>query len=499
MRATRKHRIPKRHSRRRIKGGDFVGQGSYGCGYTNPGLKCEGNADIDPRAFSKIMRSDDATKEYELVRHIRIIDPRQLYSEYTSKPPCKVDPVSFNTYVKQKDRRGNYKCRFVTDDRPIERYRVLQSKNAGVALDTITHLDKESYVPFFSALENLFKGLVHYHSHNFYHMDIKAENVVIDKVGTRYRAKYIDFGFSLKMPVNIDEFNISTNYLRNYFAWPYDLRFIDTTHRITQDDYDTYVRKTIGMHRDGYIVPFNYLPRPWLLQVDGSNRVNVLFYLRDVIPRLNTLSPKDYLHTILSKTDVYSLGLLFSNIFFRIFRLIITRIEDQGTFFPFTCATSLNPLREFPPNLLPDDLNKYYTRVYETLGKPAVALITYMTHPNVFERVDAGVAHRLYREWLGILRGFMDKELDNIPSLIDFFPETEPDISPVAAPAAAPVAPAAAPVAPAADPLAAILAISSVTPPMQNLKAAFSIKRFGGGKYSNKRSRKNTYKRTKHV
>ena len=68
------------HTRRRLRGGKYIGEGSYGCTFTDPPLKCKSNATRrNASQLSKMMHANSATEELAKSNLFRAIDTTEQF------------------------------------------------------------------------------------------------------------------------------------------------------------------------------------------------------------------------------------------------------------------------------------------------------------------------------------------------------------------------------------------------------------------------------------
>ena len=210
--------MPKR-TRKSKKGGKFIGEGSYGCGFL-PSLKCVGRPRSDEISLSKMITiKSEAEKEFAISTPILQIDPKREYF-ITAEGMCEHD---------QSDIRPNNetdKCRKFPLKGPTY---LIMYENGGVDLSKL-NIPANLYPEFFVALTNLIEGLDQLHSNGMVHLDIKPDNMV-GKFYTdiqKYKIRYIDFGLSRQTATlsatdphieNIRNFNLKTPYP----YYPFDL------------------------------------------------------------------------------------------------------------------------------------------------------------------------------------------------------------------------------------------------------------------------------------
>jgi len=230
-----------------MKGGNFLGQGSFGC-VISPALQCNRKSkkysqshkgySIPRDDVSKIIsRTDDdkqdtVDNEIEVSNKLKHIDPNQKYFLYI-KENCKIRDVP-------KDRSNVASVRFLDDEsleiqvldkKKLDKYhcevdlklepRNLILSNGGKELGDVLHINaklhsssktkyksdysdeiemtKLFYKKFKHHAQSLLQGLYKLHKNNIVQRDIKIENLMIDwtsKTQDNVIVRYIDFGLS---------------------------------------------------------------------------------------------------------------------------------------------------------------------------------------------------------------------------------------------------------------------------------------------------------------
>lgn len=227
-----KHRRTKKRLRGGATGGALVGKGGYGCGFF-PGLPCSSSITSRHKSyFTKVMRSHLAQEEFALNENVRNIDPDMKFSIYPSKI-CKPTIENIKDYLKE----GISKCdanRLQLDEEALKRMIsmeelvFMQSPYGGPDLQTIFDkavkevLSLLTIYRMFEKFENVFKGLAHFHEHDFCHTDIKSYNIVCDA-----QCKFIDFGLARKSTAAIPRNDPFPFIIEKKVAnWPLDGYFV---------------------------------------------------------------------------------------------------------------------------------------------------------------------------------------------------------------------------------------------------------------------------------
>ena len=191
----------KRHQRkstRSRKGGIVLAQGTYGCVFSPP-LPCVGTGRPDNSNVTKLMLEGEARHEYEeLTRYAAIVSRIPNYTKYFIMSPiekCQVAASELTT----SDFSGS-RCDIASleevKSKPSE-YALIQMPNGGI--EARDYFRKGAYLTdegFKSAISNMVglleHGIVPMNKLGLYHLDMKSQNIVIDKKG---QPRIIDWGF----------------------------------------------------------------------------------------------------------------------------------------------------------------------------------------------------------------------------------------------------------------------------------------------------------------
>jgi serine/threonine protein kinase len=232
------------------RGGKYVGQGTYGCGFY-PALRCAGSVEREPGMFSKLMEEDTARDEFQQNKLLRLVDPEQKYLLYPLKF-CRVNRLFLN---KGDPNNNTSRCEGIFENIKNEGF-LLFFKNGGPDLSK-KNIAAGEYAAFFRDLLQLFEGLALLHQNNVVHLDIKEPNIVYETISAEppaFHFRYIDFGLSRDVKIPLQE-NDSVM-LATYFAYPYELRFAYpyfSKGQITRQSIDDYMRTNFNFKLDFFI------------------------------------------------------------------------------------------------------------------------------------------------------------------------------------------------------------------------------------------------------
>lgn len=294
----------RRHTRktRKHKGGAYVGEGTYGCGYI-PALRCEGEAERAPGMFSKLMDEDEAEAEYTIGQTwFKPVDPDQKYFLY----PLKKCPINQAVLPNPENDIDTCQDKFNSLDESL----ILQFANGGSDITKLP-LTAEDYMPYFAAFKNLFDGLLKLHDADIAHMDIKTANIVGQKdTPFSFQFRFIDFGLS----INADTMDYPINdrrYASTYAIWPFETRFITTGFndtKITDATVNNFFFEAVKYNRKFVPTDIYYSPG------DVYYKQTKTFF-KNVYNAFSKLDEDDKLPEAMKATDVYSLGIVLSTVY----------------------------------------------------------------------------------------------------------------------------------------------------------------------------------------
>ena len=338
MRKTRKQR----KQRKQLKGGRFVGEGGYGCTFTDPPLPCWDplwnpiHGPLPRRSsdqISKLMVSSAADKAMLKNRMFRDIDPTETYfisAGHTDR--CR--PVLSAPHINPSD--GLDKCEL--NPQTPDGLELVFFKNGGIDLNTIT-LSARDYAPFFKSLLNILEGMRLAHANNIVHLDIKPENIVSQRLPTgEFQTRLIDYDLAINLNRVSKRLHNDVQLLKNKYAfWPFETIFIspNTNYYVIPSPYDSssdkqqkqtnmgiYLSnwcKTVVNKRHNYSKGFVIGEgRPF--SKDGQCQIDAAYYLANYAPRINIDDSnfKNYLKSV----DLHMIGLTLGLVMNRFFNYL---------------------------------------------------------------------------------------------------------------------------------------------------------------------------------
>lgn len=213
-----------------FKGGKVFASGGFGCVF-RPALKCKGSNSTQRKEgyISKLMLNKYADKEEKLIKQaydvVRNIPNFKRYFLVYDYQVCEPEVLNSNDLLD-----FDNKCKGVLPDKAnyinshLYNYKIMTFPDGGIDIShwIDTYFDKYADMNFnrslniadllwnlnTSLVNLLYNGISKLQKYSYYHMDIKAQNVLTDKKGNS--AKLIDYGLAFK-----DNTNKVPNELKN--------------------------------------------------------------------------------------------------------------------------------------------------------------------------------------------------------------------------------------------------------------------------------------------
>ena len=206
---TRKHR----HFRRSNKmGGEAVAAGSYGCVFRPP-IKCANNETVPLSHISKLMYNNESVvkeveemnKVKEIIKTIPNNEKYFLVMNTTVCSPDKLTDADLNLFDEKCDLFTDKNITSKNVNSNLNKLKLITMPDGGMEVDDyIQNLlfnpnQREKYSSFIKInsglIDLLNNGIVPINKSGLNHMDIKGNNVLIDKLG---RVRLIDWGLACK-------------------------------------------------------------------------------------------------------------------------------------------------------------------------------------------------------------------------------------------------------------------------------------------------------------
>ena len=325
---------------------------------------------------SKLIDSKEANIEFADTRVLAALDPDNRYFSYPIKN-CNVEID--NLY---KDEVGTYidaiqECKADFNDEDYD-LKLLYSTYSGKRISKLK-LNHSNVPVLLTSLRNILEGVNILHTNNLVHLDLKSDNVLVTKTGDVLVPHIIDFGIMINIP---DFFSNRNSLLNSYYIWPIELKFLANNFLLVtsgvwmRPQIESYINPTLQEYRNNlhdYLLPYgipyhNFLYKDNVLDpVSGMRRDTPLgsIYNNDAtlkdlisnlsIPFLNSkiyewkkslpknpddlskvkLDPGtiqfDLYGKILKGVDIYSIGILFLEIYARyVGQVISTSVNIFG-------------------------------------------------------------------------------------------------------------------------------------------------------------------------
>jgi len=275
----------------------FVGEGSYGCVYKKPPLKCKGKTNFGPNQVSKLMYRTDADDEIRDYKILRQIDPTSIY--YPGAPNvCEVN---------EKQPRLD-DCSLLEENPNLSEYKLLFYKDGGIDLDDFVEEHLDNYLKtnpqkqtdlFFLNAHSLFMGLRLYINKNFIHHDIKPSNIVFDR--HTYSFKFIDFGLSVVKSKLVNNILKKQDYESFHWSYPMEVGFTNSNKPYFYENLNDEKIKTIEQDLIHLFVQSDKIKRSKEYKIKPSRYTHTTF--RYMIDYAETNTPETIESTIKSTMD----------------------------------------------------------------------------------------------------------------------------------------------------------------------------------------------------
>jgi len=383
----------------RKKGGKYLGEGTYGCVFGDPPLKCKGDKERSKNdVITKVMLTNNATKELSESELWKQIDPKQEFSISAIKM-CDFDK-EYNSKINQPE-----KClaRVNADERAFlkkERDKLLFYKFGGADLIKLKPHAK-NYKQLFMAILPLLKGLKLAHENNIVHLDIKRDNIVSKIENNKLVLRFIDFGLSLNLNTLDSDMPYYDVYSENsvfYQFWPPELGCFDNR-GVLDPDWRVIGRLDIHNHRYGKMSSLYNLP-------------GIETHLEDVYDMYTKVDFTNY-PKVFKSVDMYSIGVLLSSLLYSYFSHVLGSSRD-GSFNVFYYNAPIDKSSRFETlkskNWIKDEQILFHTKIYENISKPISKLISSLCNVDPNKRITISEAVKEYEKLVPAFEKYLNSK-----------------------------------------------------------------------------------------
>lgn len=298
-----------------VRGGDFFGEGTYGCTFAPPPACTSDQRDIvahkinPKKVLGKVFRNKSSMNtEIKSIEKIAKADPKQRYFIYAHSS-C---TTSVKEILKDKDAA---KCSYITSRvsrQPSKTFPMLNMTKGGMTLEDYIKKHKVSPRQFCIILIQILKALKILRKHGLVYHDLKFDNILYDP--STDDVKIIDFG--LMIPLN-DVYDLrKNNYLfSNYWLHPPEYRVFQELHKrhMTEDD----VRELAATNLKLLDIKFASTDHSSLQKIITKSawmypcKYDDAFvkYVMHITKSKNNSAALNHLKKQASKVDIYSLGI----------------------------------------------------------------------------------------------------------------------------------------------------------------------------------------------
>ena len=204
-----------------------IGEGTYGCVHKPP-LLCEGKTKAQNNKISKLMTTEDATKEMK--EYVLIENADRAKNFYLGKPTkCKLGAIASNVVPIAN-------CEIAKDVlKKYDNYSLLTMNDGGMDLKkfalkvkglTPTPANNTMMEKFWLEAHRILVGLKVFIDNDIVHHDMKQHNIVYNE--TKNRLNFIDFGLMTSKTKLITSLRNSSHWLADYhWSFPLEIAFLN--------------------------------------------------------------------------------------------------------------------------------------------------------------------------------------------------------------------------------------------------------------------------------
>ena len=397
------------------KGGKYIAEGSYGCVFGDPPLKCKNeNTRRNNSYITKLQNVNPTQIEYLEAKEWRNIDPHNKFS----LTPTKLCDYN-NSNVKPTNEMDKCSVKYTSNKQ------LLLYKNGGKDLINLK-IRADNYAQLFGAFYELLNGLDLAHNNGLIHNDIKPPNILAERTERKIHLRFIDFGLSYIIG---DDYKLrslaSSGYINyDYIYWPLEIKFLFKSN-LYNDNFlvngaNNYMKMVLSKLR--YIVPRSMF---------FNKKTKDIYKVEDLKEIYYNIRILDYIQ----KIDVYSLAITICQLIRVYFKHYMTMDFENNDIIKVFLPNNPNPVEVEKLNLsdspyLTDEIIEWHKNIAKHVTKPLYTLMTHLLDLNPKERYTAEEAAKEYKKLLPDIYKYLkdDKMIEKVYGVYPDFLDTSPRI-----------------------------------------------------------------------
>jgi serine/threonine protein kinase len=378
--------------RKTKKGGAFISQGTYGCVFGKPPLKCTGEARRSNRFVSKLTNAETAKDDTDKIGLLRSIDPHE---EAFIIP---VDSCKFNI-ASALPTNDLDKCDLIKKHGRGVPDTLLFSKHGGKYVNGLK-LPHNEYLPFFESLLPLLQGLKKLHDSGHSHCDIKDANILTQKqADNTFKTRFIDFDLLSNNTELFGDKEKRDIFKTIYAVWPIELIFASADGAITNSFIEIQLKSWYRSQR--YINVYKSFPGNSYFNYGEINK----FTFNS--PEIQALK-YNYSTYPLSYVDIFSLGIFLSHMYSYLIKHILQLDSTNTEVYYIEGVDNIVLLKTNEK-----EVTDWHNTIIEHISFPLHRLIKAMVNINAIRRLNIDQVIEGYTRILEEMRKyFIPADLD---------------------------------------------------------------------------------------
>lgn len=402
----------------RKKGGAFLAKGASGCVFGKPPLKCKGeNSRRDDTYVTKYMDLYGAMLETKQSEDWHAIDPHNKFS---------ITPIKLCEFDKSNIKKSNSfeKCKGLKS--LVRTEGLILYKDGGIDLLELK-VKPKNYAYFFGAFYDLLNGLSIAHENNLIHNDIKAENILAERLERKIHLRFIDFGLSYRLDEQSKIESYKNGGYKNFFYlfWPFEIKFLDKE-ILNNDEY--YKKQFIKFKNDIFTSLKSFVPTSIFINPETKK----IYTPKDLRTIYNKLDLEKYL----DKIDVYAFGITLSQFIFYYFRHVQTLDLEGNTVMKVYLSdkkepVDINLLDVSMSETLTEEIIEWHKKVAENITGPMFSFVAKLIDFRPDVRYTSKQAAQEYKKFIPAIYKYLkddkiiEKTYSSYTRLLDKTPEIE--------------------------------------------------------------------------